>query len=198
MIQRRGGLDYKSNPILQFTGTFLSDEKVIDRINIYLKPDPDQIIEPAALAVNGIDPQKANYTQVQGYSYILSKLDRHCNKFNPRDKMFLVGYNNVAFDNKFFQQLFKRNNNPYFYAYFWGSIDLLVLCNSYFSKYREFLPNMKLGTAAKLLGIEVDPEQQHDSAYDAFLTEKIYLKLFKQNKLQLEYSQKMKQKLLED
>lgn len=112
--------------------------------------------------------------------------------------MFLVGYNNVAFDDFFFRELFKRNENNYFYSYFWGSIDLRVLANSYFSNYRQFLPNMKLGTAAKLLGIDVDPNAQHDSAYDVYLTEQIYFHLFQQNKLQLEYNEKIKQKLTKE
>lgn len=112
--------------------------------------------------------------------------------------MFLVGYNNVAFDNFFFQELFKRQNNPYFYAYFWGSIDLMILCNSYFSNYRQFLPNLKLKTGAKLLGVDVEEDSLHDAAYDVFLTEQIYFKLLKENKLQLEYNQKIKQKLTKD
>lgn len=112
--------------------------------------------------------------------------------------MFLVGYNNVAFDNKFFQQLFKRNNNPYFYSYFWGSIDLMILCNSYFSNYRSFLPNMKLKTVAKLLGVDVEEDSLHDAAYDVYLTQQIYFHMFQQNKLQLEYNEKIKQKLTKD
>jgi len=53
--------------------------------------------------VNKIDISKAKYTQKQLYGEILAKLDRRCFKYNKRDKMFLVGYNNISFDNKFFE-----------------------------------------------------------------------------------------------
>ena len=40
-------------------------------------------------------------------------------KFDKKDKFFLVGYNNASFDNQFFRAFFVQNNDMYFGSYFW-------------------------------------------------------------------------------
>ena len=102
-------------------------------------------------------------------------LGKYVDKFNRKDKFFLVGYNNAAFDNNFLRGFFLQNGDEYFGSWFWSnSVDVMVLASNYLLDRRAEMENFKLSTVAKFLNIAVEDDALHDAQYDIELTKLIY------------------------
>ena len=109
------------------------------------------------------------------YAQFVTMLCKHVDKFNKKDKFFLVGYNNAAFDNQFLRGFFLQNGDNYFGSWFWAnSIDVMVLATSFIGNRRSEMDNFKLSTVAKFLGIQVSEDNLHDAFYDIYLTKAIF------------------------
>ena len=102
-------------------------------------------------------------------------LDKYVDRFNKKDKFFLVGYNNASFDNQFLRKFFEDNGDKYFGSWFWSnSIDVMVLASAYLATRRPDMENFKLSTVAKTLGVNVDDELLHNALYDIRLTKAVF------------------------
>ena len=177
------GLDSEKNAIIELSGILEIDNKVQESFSIYMKPDSDQVIDQAALDAIKIDRETIdNYSsQTIGYDRFIKLLEKHVNVFNKEDKLFLIGYNIHAFDVPFLRTFFNRNNNKYFGSYFHHpSIDVMLLVSYFSMSQRKNLPNFKLATIAKSLGIKVDEERLHMALYDVTITRDIF-KLIQEN-----------------
>lgn len=177
------GLDSEKNAIIELSGILEINNKVQESFSIYMKPDSDQIIDQAALDAIKIDRETIdNYSsQTIGYDRFIKLLEKHVNVFNKEDKLFLIGYNIHAFDVPFLRTFFNRNNNKYFGSYFHHpSIDVMLLVSYFSMSQRKNLPNFKLATIAKSLGIKVDEERLHMALYDVAITRDIF-KLIQEN-----------------
>lgn len=165
--------------IHQFSGILVKGErKVVERFNWRMCPAAGVEYDPAALVVGGLTEQeiKGFTPQREVYKEFIKLLDSKVDRFNPRDKMYLAGYNNRAFDDIFLRRWFENNGNNYFGAYFWNdSLDVLVLAAQYLKGPRRArMSNFKLATVATELGIKVDQKGLHEAGYDVELTWKIY------------------------
>ena len=111
----------------------------------------------------------------QVYQEFVSMLGKYVDKFNKKDKFFLVGYNNAAFDNQFLRGFFLQNGDVYFGSWFWAnSIDVMVLASAYLATRRPDMENFKLSTVARTLGVDVQSESLHDAMYDIGLTKAVF------------------------
>ena len=109
------------------------------------------------------------------YQQFVSMLDKYADRFDKKDKFFLAGYNNAAFDNQFLRGFFLQNGDKYFGSWFWSnSIDVMVLATQYLLARRQDMENFKQGTVAKYLGIEVQDDKLHDALYDIQICKAIY------------------------
>lgn len=109
------------------------------------------------------------------YSEFVAMLAKYVDKFNKKDKFFLVGYNNAAFDNQFLRGFFLQNGDVYFGSWFWAnSIDVMVLASAYLAERRPEMENFKLSTVAKFLGVSVSDDSLHNALYDIELTRAVY------------------------
>ena len=107
-------------------------------------------------------------------------LSKYVDKFDKKDKFFLVGYNNASFDNSFFRAFFVQNNDNYFGSWFWSnSLDAMVLASNFLINERNNMIDFKQSTVAKYLGIEVDETKLHDAEYDVNLMIQIFKKVTK-------------------
>lgn len=79
------------------------DGQEAERFDIRLAPNPAATIEQEALDVAGVtlEQVKSYQPMEDGYRQLVSILSKYVNKFDKRDKMYLVGYNNAGFDNSF-------------------------------------------------------------------------------------------------
>lgn len=163
--------------IHQISGCIVVDGEMKEQFDFHVRPNPKAEIEDAALAVGGITREQiASYPPMdEVYRKFVRLLGKYVDKFDRKDKFFLVGYNNAAFDNQFLRGFFLQNGDNYFGSWFWAnSIDVMVLASNHLAERRAELENFKLSTVAKFLGIEVTDDALHNAFYDIDLTRKVY------------------------
>lgn len=172
------GVDFRKHSIIQFSAQIEKNDEVIEKINLFSKPHPRAIIDPMALKVNNLTEEQIfnfEHDYVSLYKTILKILGKYIDRFNSKQKMYLVGYNNRSFDDHFFRKLFELNNDSFFNSWFWSdSIDVMSAAADYLIDRRPYMTNFKLKTVAKELGLKVDESRLHDADYDIELTRQIY------------------------
>ncbi|GFI01097.1 3'-5' exonuclease [Muribaculum sp. NM65_B17] len=165
------------NGIHQISGSIVIDGKHIQDFDFHVQPNPKAVIEDAALQVAGVTREQvlAYPPMQQVYQEFVAMLGKYVDKYDKKDKFFLVGYNNAAFDNQFLRGFFLQNGDQYFGSWFWSnSIDVMVLASAYLADRRADMENFKLSTVAKFLGVSVSDDSLHNALYDIELTRAIY------------------------
>lgn len=163
--------------IHQISGQIMIDGVVKESFDFHVQPNPKALIEEEALKVGGVTREQilAYPPMQQVYQEFVAMLGKYVDKFNKKDKFFLVGYNNAAFDNQFLRGFFLQNGDVYFGSWFWSnSIDVMVLASAYLATRRPEMENFKLSTVAKTLGIVVNDDSLHDAMYDIELTKAVF------------------------
>jgi DNA polymerase-3 subunit epsilon len=171
------GLKTNKHGVHQISGYIEVDDIIVERFDFRVRPNPKAKIEQEAMDIGGVTEQQILAYPAMGAIYrdMLDLLGRHVNRYEKKDKMWLVGFNNRSFDDQFFRAWFIQNGDDFFGSWFWSdSLDVIVLASQYLLKRRAKMPNFKLMSVAKELGIEVDETKLHDSSYDVYLTRKIY------------------------
>ena len=171
------GVNPGKNGIHQISGEIIIDGISKEKFDFKVRPNPQAIIEQAALDVAGVTKEQilAYPPMSEVYSKFTAMLAKYVDKFKPTDKFFLVGYNNASFDNQFLRGFFLQNGDNYFGSWFWSnSIDVMVLASQSLMDKRAGMENFKLATVAKAFGIEVAEEKLHDASFDIYLTKRIY------------------------
>ena len=171
-------LNPKLNAIHQLSFTIEIDGIVKEQKTLNIIPDKDLIIDAEALKISNKteeDVQNNPLTYIEAYNVLKNTICTYIDKFNKFDKLHLVGYNNIKFDNEFLREFFIKNNDKYFGSLFWSdSIDIMSLASNLLKENRSGMIDFKLKTVATKLGIEIDQEKLHDATYDLYLTMQIY------------------------
>ena len=179
------GLDSRKNGIHQLSLIIdLVDEhtgeiKMVEKHDFKINPAPSLEINDDALKVSGAkredfptydseDVFKRKFCQILG---------KYCDKFNKKDKFYLVGYN-VQFDSEMLKALFERCNDPYMHSwFFFPSVDVAQIALPLIGNaIRIETPSFNLTTCAKLFGITLDENRMHDALYDIEVTREVLLK----------------------
>jgi DNA polymerase-3 subunit epsilon len=171
------GVDERQNGIHQISGCLEIDGEVEEYFNFKVAPNPKAKIEPEALKVGGVTLEQIQAYPEMGLIFRKFKamLSRHCDPYNTKDKIYLVGYNNASFDDKFLRAWFTQNKDSYFGSWFHaGALDVMVLAAQYLIDRRVGMANFKLMTVAKELGLIVDETRLHDAEHDIELTRGVY------------------------
>lgn len=174
------GTNFWQHGIHQISGCVEIDGVVKEYFDIKVQPNPAAKIDDQSLAVSNVTREQiAAYMPFKdGYSAIIEIVKKYVNKYDPKDKFFLVGFNNAGFDDKFFRAFFVQNGDNYFGSWFWShAIDVMVLAGHYLMLLRPEMINFKQMTVARQLGIEVDESKLHDAEYDVSILMKIYDKV---------------------
>ncbi|OAV67091.1 DNA polymerase III PolC [Bacteroidales bacterium Barb6XT] len=171
------GIKYWRNGIHQISGEIVIDGQSKEFFNYNVRPNPKCTIEEEALKVCNLTREQieAYPPMHEVYAQFMQMLSKYIDKYDKTDKFFLAGYNNAAFDNYFLKAFFEQNGDKYFYSWFWiNSIDVMVLATQHLAGERALMPDFKMDTVARRLGITVETEKLHDAVYDIFLTKEIY------------------------
>lgn len=171
------GLKPEKHGIHQMSGCIVIDSVVVETFNFRIQPNPKALIEDDALNIANVTREQIQaYPEMKTvYNQFTKILSNYVDKFNKTDKFFLCGYNNASFDNQFLRGFFLQNNDNYFGSWFWSnSFDVMVLASKHLAANRHKMPNFKLKTVAKEMGITVDENKLHDAMYDIELTMNIY------------------------
>jgi len=166
--------------IHQISGMVVIDGEVKETFNLHVQPNPQALIEPAALEVGGVTEAQIKAYPPMGviYNQFVDMLSKYADRYNKKDKFFLVGYNNASFDNQFLRAWFIQNDDKFFGSWFWAnSIDVMVMATPYLAEQRADMENFKQGTVAKTLGIAIDDSKLHDALYDIEVCKAIYDKV---------------------
>lgn len=175
-LETTGTKPYR-NGVHQISGEIWIDGALKESFDYHVQPNPQCQIEDEALAVANVTREQilAYPPMAEVHAQLTSMLGKYVDKYNKADKFFLVGYNNASFDNDFFRGFFLQNQDRYFGSWFWSnSIDVMVMATPYLADVRPQMPNFKLATVAKQLGVDVSEEQLHGADYDIYLTRAIY------------------------
>lgn len=171
------GIKYWRNGIHQISGEIVIDGETKERFNYNVCPHPQCDIEEDALRVCNVSREQVlSYPAMQQiYTEFVTMLGKYVDKYDRKDKYFLIGYNNASFDNYFLKAFFVQNGDQFFYSWFWvNCIDVMVLASHHLMKERHIMPDFRLETVARHLGITLDPDRLHDAAYDIHLTKEVY------------------------
>lgn len=171
------GTRYWRSGIHQIAGILDINGEVVDTFNYKVRPNPAAEILDESLAVAGVTrDQVLQYKPMEEtYPDLNRRINLHVSRYDKKDKIFLVGYNNAAFDNSFFRAWYKQNGDEYFGAYFWENpTDVYSLVSFLLMRERANLKDSKLKTVCRYFGIEVDETKLHDALYDITLTRDLY------------------------
>lgn len=174
------GVNPYKNAIHQISGIVLIDNKIRERFDFRVKPNPEQQIEESALKVSKVTKEQIlSYPEISvAYKDFIGLLSRYVSPYDKADKFHLAGFRIDTFDNEFLRNFFKYNNDSYFNSWFWSdSIDLFSLSSFVLKEERKEMENFKLYSVAQKFGITSQKSELHDARYDVDLTFGIYLKI---------------------
>ena len=175
------GLSAIKNAIHQLSFIIEIDGVEKKRYNYNIKPFEGAEINEDALKVSNVSKEQIINNELsykEAFNKLKTVLSYYVDKFNKKDKFFLVGYNNASFDNHFLRALFLQNGDAYFGSFFWSiPIDVFILASFARMKGRSEMPSFKLKDTATSFGIDVDKTKLHDAMYDIELTREIFKKL---------------------
>ena len=171
------GIKYWRNGVHQISGEIVIDGVTKESFNFNVCRHPQCEIEEEALRICNVSKEQiqAYPPMREVYVKFVNMLSKYVDKFDKKDKFFLVGYNNASFDNHFLKAFFVQNGDHYFYSWFWvNSIDVMVLSTQHLMRKRHEMTDFKQETVARALGIQIDSAKLHDASYDIQLTKEIY------------------------
>lgn len=167
------GLDHTRHGIHQLAAILEIDGQEVGHLSLNMAPEEGVEVTQEALDTCGVTLEeiKAYPPAAEARQKLVSTMDKFCDRFDKRDKFFLVRYNNAHFDNQFLRAFWP---DKYFGSYFWSNpLDAMVLASQHLIDVRDQLANFQLGTVSNHLGLT--PEGMlHDALTDTLLTRNIY------------------------
>jgi DNA polymerase-3 subunit epsilon len=153
------GMSSMKHGIIQIAGIICKDEngkfEEVEEFSFNVAPFPADLIEDEALAISGLTRE-----QIKGFAAppevhksLTAVFEKHCNKYDKKDKMIFVGYN-ASFDYGFLRRWFEKAGDKYFGSWFWHPpVDVMSLAMLRMAGIRHELTDFKLTTVAATLGV---------------------------------------------
>ncbi len=171
-----GGFNAKTDALLEIAAVLLKfdDEGTLRRdetFRYHVKPFDGANMDPASLAVNGIDPDhplRPAIDERDALQRVFREVRRAIREANCT-RAILVGHNS-AFDLGFINEAIERSaikRNPF---HPFSSFDTATLCGVAFGQ-------TVLSRAVKAAGLEFDEESAHSAAYDAEITADVFCEI---------------------
>lgn len=174
------GTDPKRNGIHELACIVEIDGIIREKKVWNIKPAESCVIEDEALAVSGVTREvlETYIPENEAYNQIISFLGKYVSKWDKKDKYKLCGYN-VHFDMEMLIEFFNRNNDKWFFTWFWsGPIDVMSKAAELFRNVRPLMKDFKLATVVKELEINC-LDNFHGALFDIEITREVYYKVDK-------------------
>jgi DNA polymerase-3 subunit epsilon len=171
------GLNPKLHSIHQLAGIVEVDGSLVEEFNYKVRPHPKAEITKEAMSVcKKSEKEILDYPEMSTvHKRFLKMLSKYVSKYDAKQKIHLVGFNNRCFDDLFLRAFFELNGDKFMGSWFWtDSLDVLCLASEYLQHRRSGMPSFKLKRVAKEIGLEVDQQGLHDALFDARLTRNVY------------------------
>ena len=171
-----GGFNAKTDALLEIAAVLLEFEEDgslqrSETIRYHVKPFDGANLEPASLAVNGIDPDhplRPAIDERDALQRVFRDVRRAIREANC-NRAILVGHNS-SFDLAFLNEAIERSQmkrNPF---HPFSSFDTATLCGVAFGQ-------TVLSRAVKAAGLEFDESSAHSAAYDAEITADVFCEI---------------------
>ncbi len=171
-----GGFNAKTDALLEIAAVLVkidNDGKLVrgDTIRYHVKPFEGANLDPASLAVNGIDPDHPLRPAIDERDALqrVFREVRAAVRESRCQRAILVGHNS-SFDLGFLNEAVERSSikrNPF---HPFSSFDTATLCGVAFGQ-------TVLARAVAAAGFEWDEESAHSAAYDAEITADIFCEI---------------------
>ena len=168
-----GGFNCKTDALLEIAAVLLDaqDDGTLMRgktVRYHVKPFPGANLEPASLAVNGIDPEHPLRPAIDERDALqrIFREVRQAIRDSECTRAILVGHN-AAFDLGFLNEAIARTaikRNPF---HPFSSFDTATLCGVAYGQ-------TVLARAVQAAGLTWDESQAHTAAYDAEITADVF------------------------
>jgi DNA polymerase III alpha subunit (gram-positive type) len=172
------GLDSRLNNIFQISGV-LTDAQLnpIETVDWRFRPLSLEQVESDALMKTGMTLESLGALPLSAnevYTKLIDVLQRHCDRFDKKDKLHFVAYN-AKFDVDFIRAFFEKNEDNYFGSWFWNPPICVMQAAAWMTmRVRGALPNFKLGTLCQCAELGWDEAAAHDASYDIRKTLELY------------------------
>lgn len=163
--------------IYRIGGIFTENGEETKRFELRMRPFPGAQIRDRSLDICGESRATlARYpSQEEAFADFISLLNEQVNLNNPKDKIFIGGFNTDRFEYTFLREWFHRNGNERFRDYFFvQTIDLMSLANFAVLQRRSLLPDFTLETAARQIGVHCPG----DDRYECITNSRVCLDMF--------------------
>lgn len=177
------GLVSDFHGIHQISGILVIDRVEIKEFDLKFRPLDVEQVDDKALEVSGLtwdDLKKRDMTSRDAYHEFNALMTKHVDKYDKNDKCVIGGYN-CNFDAGFLNDWYKKHGNKFFFGLFHGGAYLdglvMALLAELKAGKRLFMPDRKLGTVAKALGIKLS--EAHDALNDIRATRQVINKLWR-------------------
>lgn len=163
------------------------DGKLIDSINLKIKPFKGALIDDKALEIGNVTREQIESYEEESVQFgkLLFFMDKYVNKFSTSDFYIPLGHNIIQFDIPMLAALFRRNNNNFLNSYFGPNvIDTCIIAKGMIlnvKKNKRGTENHKLKTLCLYKDIKWDDELAHEANYDTIQTMKLANKLLNLN-----------------
>jgi len=171
-----GGFNARTDALLEIAAVLLEfddqgDLRRTETIRYHVKPFEGANMEPASLAVNGIDPDHPLRPAIDERDALqrVFRQVRVAIRAANCNRAILVGHNS-AFDLGFLNEAIARSDikrNPF---HPFSSFDTATLCGVAFGQ-------TVLSRAVNAAGLEFDEELAHSAAYDAEITADVFCEI---------------------
>lgn len=169
------GLDAVRHGVIQIAGFIEVNGSINGVFDFHVRPFPDQVIDLAALAVNGMPVCKVEAFPVpfDVFRELVEMFSIYVDRWNASDRMFFAGYH-AGFDERFLREFFRRCGDERFDDWFARpALDVAVIAMDALGGQWNALSDHKLQTVAQYLDVCPDG-RPHDALCDAKLAMDVY------------------------
>jgi len=170
------GLDPVKNEVFQIAYIVEIDGKLVDEVEIKLRPERPETASPEALKVTGktLEELSSYPPREEGFKKLIAGLEKHIDRFDRSDKFIWIGQN-PDFDVRFVRRLFDEMGDKYYGSWFDPRpADLISLAVACKTKGLIDPPNFKLGSLAECFDIQFEA---HDALADVKATREVWKRL---------------------
>lgn len=113
------GLDPKRHCIVQMGAMLEHNGDTLTTLDTLVAPPTWRDVDDVALGISGITREQLNDAPnvTSAHALLCMRLGHHIDKFNPRDKAFIAGYN-ASFDRDMLYNLFQDARDSFFGSWF--------------------------------------------------------------------------------
>lgn len=189
------GTDCMRSAIYKLAAIYCEQEdsgevKEIERFNISIRPHERAMIADTALWTGGTTRTEmlSFKPEREALEDFMAFLDRHTNRLDRNDKIYLAGYNSSAFELPFIDALFNRCGYRKMRHYFHlQTLDLMCIAAFCLMDRRKEMKDFHLSSVAQILGAKTTPSEKYSCMSECETDIEVYKALYtmlKEHRLQ--------------